>query len=288
MKFPPFAYARARTVDDALELLAEATGEAKLLAGGQSLLPVLAYRLFRPTHIVDVDAIEGLDRVVEHNGELEIGALVRHARLERATLAGAHHLLALAAGLVGHAPIRVRGTIGGSLAHADPAAELPLAAVALDARAVVRSLRREREVDVRELLFGPFTTALEPDEMIVAVRVPPSPPRSYAGFREFALRAGDFALASAGVVVVYDEDAAVSDARVVVGAVEPVPTSVDAAAEVLVGARLEPNRIAEAARVAALACEPVSDRIMDAATRRDLVAALVRGALSDVHEAAAA
>jgi carbon-monoxide dehydrogenase medium subunit/6-hydroxypseudooxynicotine dehydrogenase subunit alpha len=288
MKLPPFAYARARTVDEALELLGEAGGEAKLLAGGQSLVPVLAYRLFRPTHLVDVDSVEGLDGIVERDGELELGALVRHARLEQASLDGAHRLLALAARHIGHAPIRTRGTLGGSLAHADPAAELPVAAVALEARVVARCSRGEREIELSRFLLGPFTTALEPDEMIVGLRIPPAPPRSYAGFREFALRSGDFALASVGAIVECDEDGAVCRARIVVGGVEPVPMPVDRASNVLTGDRLGAEAIAEAARVAASSCEPVGDRSVDAATRRELVAALARQALSDVHAQAAA
>jgi carbon-monoxide dehydrogenase medium subunit/6-hydroxypseudooxynicotine dehydrogenase subunit alpha len=288
MKLPPFAYARARSVDEALQLLAEAGGEAKLLAGGQSLVPVLAYRLFRPTHLVDVDSVEGLDGIVEHDGELEIGALVRHAQLERAVLDSAHRLLALAASHIGHVPIRTRGTLGGSIAHADPAAELPVAALALDARVVARSSRGERELELDGFLLGPFTTVLEPDEMIVALRFPVPPPRSYAGFREFALRSGDFALASAGVAVTVDEGGAVRSARIVLGGVEPVPRAIGEAAEVLVGERLDLGVIAEAARVAASSCEPVSDRNVDAVTRRELVAALVRAALSDVRAQVAA
>ena len=284
---PPFAYARARDVDEALALLAEAGDEAKLLAGGQSLLPVLAFRLFRPTHVVDVDSLEGLAAVEERDGELELGALVRHARLEQTDLQGGHRLLTLAAGHIGHLPIRTRGTLGGSLAHADPAAELCVAALALDARIVARSSRGEREIEMRNFLLGPFTTALDPDEMIVAVRVPPSTELRHAAFREFAIRSGDFALASVGVLVGGD-DGAVSGARIVVGAVEPVPRILDEAAEILRGGRLADDEIEEAARIAAASCDAVSDRTMDARTRRDLVAAVVRDALSDVRAAVAA
>lgn len=286
MKLPPFAYARARTVDEALELLSEAGGEAKLLAGGQSLVPVLAYRLFHPTHVVDIDSVAGVDSIAERDGELEIGALVRHARLERARLDGALRLISLAASHIGHTPIRTRGTLGGSLAHADPAAELPVAALALEARVVVRSRLGERQIEMNRFLLGPFTTAIEPDEMIVALRIPPTPQRSYAGFQEFALRSGDFALASAGVVVACD-DGVVSRARIVVGGVEPVPRLVDEAGDVLCGERLDADTIAQAARVAAASCKASADRNVDAATRRDLVAALVRAALSDVRAEAA-
>ena len=288
MKLPPFAYARARTVEEALALLGEGGSEAKLLAGGQSLVPVLAYRLFRPAYVVDIDSLTGLDDIAERDGELEIGALVRHATLERARLDGAHRLLALAARHIGHLPIRARGTLGGSLAHADPAAELPVAALALEARIVVHSARGEREIAAEPFLLGPYTTAIEPDEMIVALRIPSAAPRSYAGFREFSLRSGDFALASAGVAIGCDEAGAVSRARIVVGAVEPAPRVVAEAEAVLLGSPLRPDTIAEAARVSAASCEPVADRNVDGATRRELVSTLVRHALVDVHAEMAA
>jgi carbon-monoxide dehydrogenase medium subunit/6-hydroxypseudooxynicotine dehydrogenase subunit alpha len=281
MKLPPFAYARAESVEDALALLAEGGGEVKLLAGGQSLVPVLAYRLLRPTHVVDIDGVAGLDGIVERDGELEVGALVRHARLERAELAGAHRLLALAARHIGHAPIRTRGTFGGSLAHGDPAAELPVAALALEARVVARSPRGEREIPAESFVLGPFTTALEPGEMIVAARFPAPAEGSYAGFREFALRSGDFALAAAGVVVELDDSGVVSRARIVVGAVEPAPRALEVAASALVGCRLDDEAFESAARHASDACD------VDDPTRRELVATLVRDALSDIRMQAA-
>ncbi len=275
-------------MEDALGLLAEAGPEGKLIAGGQSLVPVLAYRLFRPTHLVDIDGVPGLDGVTERDGELELGALVRHARLEREPFEGAHALLSLAARHVGHVPIRTRGTLGGSLAHADPAAELAVAAVALEARIVIRSARGEREVPSDEFFIGPFTTAVEPDEMIVAVRVPQPVPASRAGFREVSLRAGDFALAAAGVWVALDEAGVVSAARVVLGAVEPVPRRSREAEELLLGEALGDRAIAAAADEAARTCDPAGDRVADAATRRELVAVLVRRALTDARDRVAA
>jgi CO/xanthine dehydrogenase FAD-binding subunit len=277
VKSAPFAYARAESVEEALALLGEAGGDAKLLAGGQSLVPMLAYRLVRPARIVDVDAVAGLDGIAERDGELVLGSHVRHARLERAELAGAHRLLSLAARHIGHVPIRTRGTLGGSLAHADPAAELPVAALALDARVVARSSRGEREIAMADFVLGPFTPVLEPDEMVVALRVPPAQPRSVVAFREFALRSGDFALASVAAAVAFDEPGAVSHSRVVVGGVEAVPTLVDV---LPAGAPLDEETIAGAAEAAAGSCESAGDK-------RDLVAALVRGALADLRAEAA-
>jgi carbon-monoxide dehydrogenase medium subunit/6-hydroxypseudooxynicotine dehydrogenase subunit alpha len=279
VKLAPFAYTRAQSLEEALTLLAEAGPDAKLIAGGQSLVPVLAYRLVRPARLVDVDGVGGIDRITEDDGRLEVGALVRHAALERTSLSGAHRLLALAAGQIGHLPIRVRGTLGGSLAHADPAAELPAAALALDARVVARTLAGEREIPLVEFLLGPFTTSLAPDEMIVALRVPPAPTGARTAFREFALRAGDFALASAAVVVAIDDAAVVRSARVVVGAVGAMPALVAGVEEILVGRPLSDDAIAEASMHAAETCD---------ASGRDLVAAVVREALEDVRAGAAA
>jgi CO/xanthine dehydrogenase FAD-binding subunit len=281
VRAPPFEYARATTLDDALGLLDEAGEDAKALAGGQSLLPVLAYRLVRPSHLVDIDRVPGLDAVDERDGALELGALVRHAALERLSLQGAHTLLPLAAACIGHVPIRTRGTLGGSLAHADPAAELPVAAVALDARIAVRSANGVREIVADEFFLGPFTTALAPGELVVSVGFPSAADGSSAGFREFAVRAGDFAVAAAGVTVTRDGTGTVTDVRIVLGAVEPVPRRLREAEEALVGRALDAAAAGDAARIAAETCEPIEDRNADEAMRRDLVAALVRGALED-------
>jgi carbon-monoxide dehydrogenase medium subunit/6-hydroxypseudooxynicotine dehydrogenase subunit alpha len=189
---------------------------------------------------------------------------------------------------VGHVPIRARGTLGGSLAHADPAAELPVAALALAARVVVRSTRGEREIEMSSFPVGPFTTTLAADEMIVAVRVPPAGLLQHAAFREFALRSGDFALASAGVLVAAGDDGRVTDARIVVGAVEPVPRALDEAVAPLRGSQLEDPAVEDAARIAAASCDAISDGSVDGEMRRDLVAALVRRALLDVRERVAA
>ena len=287
MKAPPFAYARAGSVEEALDLLGEAGEDAKPIAGGQSLVPALAYRLVRPSHLVDIDRLPGLAELAEADGALTVGALVRHAQLERGGLRRAHRLLALAARQIGHLPIRTRGTLGGSLAHADPAAELPAAACALDARVVVRSRDGERELGAADFFTGPFTTELRPGELVVALRVPAAALGSAAGFRELSVRAGDFALASAAIVVTRDEAGLVCTARVVLGAVEPVPRRVPEAEQALAGRPLDDAAADEAARIAAASFDAVGDRVLDAATRRDAVRALVRRALDDVRAEAA-
>lgn len=270
MKAPPFAYARAESLDDALALLAETGEEAKPLAGGQSLLPLLAYRLLRPTHLVDLGGIDGLEHVEEDDdGGLTLGPLVRHATLERRRLG----LLGEAAAHVGHLPIRTRGTLGGSLAHADPAAELPVAALALEARLVLRSLDERRTVPAEEFFLGPFTTALATGELIESVHVPAPPPGAAVAFEELAVRAGDFALAACAVVV------ADGHARIALGGVGPAPLRAREAERALAGAPLDDDAIDAAAAAAADECDPADDPRASAQYRRELVAVLLRRAL---------
>jgi CO/xanthine dehydrogenase FAD-binding subunit len=279
VKAPPFAYARAESLDEALALLAEAGEDAKLLAGGQSLVPLLAYRLVRPSHLVDVDRVSGLDGIAARGGTLELGALVRHAQLERAKLAGAWRLLAEAAAQIGHLPIRMRGTLGGSLAHADPSAELPVAVLALDGRIVAASARGEREIEAAKFLAGPFTTALAPGEAIAAIRIAAPPGRSAGAFAEFAVRAGDFALAAAAAAVSVDDAGRIAWVRIALGGIDATPVRAPDAERVLAGAQLADDAIGAAAVAAAAGCEPY----VDAHYRRELVAALVRDALVRVQ-----
>lgn len=286
MKAPPFAYARASSLDDALELLHEAGDDAKLLAGGQSLLPLLAYRVVRPSHLVDIDALDELTGIRPAAGDVSLGALTRHAELERAGLEGAARLLALAASHVGHLPIRNRGTLGGSLAHADPAAELPVAALALDAGVVLRSRGGERRIPVAEFFVGPFTTAIAPGEMITEVVLPADVREGRAAFKELAVRSGDFALAAAGVTARVNDGRA-ARVRIALGGVDATPVRAMRAEAVLEGRELSRDAIAEAAHVAASACDPVDDAVTSAAYRRRLVERLVRDALTCLGDEAA-
>jgi carbon-monoxide dehydrogenase medium subunit/6-hydroxypseudooxynicotine dehydrogenase subunit alpha len=283
VKPPPFAYARAASVEDALGLLADAGDGAKLLAGGQSLLPLLAFRIARPTHLIDIDGVDSLEGTSRRDDGLVIGALTRHAALERMPLQGGERLLAEAAALIGHVPIRARGTIGGSVAHADPAAELPVALLALDAQVIVRSAAGERTVPAEGFFLGPFLTALAPDEAITAVVVPPESRAARAAFAEFAVRAGDFALASAAVVAWSGDDARVSRARVALGGVDGTPLRAAEAERALGGAELTQEAVLEIAGIAATACEPADDPLVGAAYRRALVRQLVREALERIR-----
>ncbi len=287
MKAPAFAYARAESLDEALALLGEAGDEAKLLAGGQSLVPLLAYRVLRPTHLVDIDGLAGLAGLERDDAGTRIGALTRHEQLAGAGLVGAERVLAEAARHVGHLPIRTRGSLGGSVAHADPAAELPVALLALDAEILVRSTSGQRAIAAAEFFLGPFTTALAPGEAVTGVRLPESARQGLAAFEEFAVRSGDFALASVAVVARFDTTR-LTRVRIALGGVGATPLRARGAEAVLEGAEPTAEAIAEAARITAGECDPAEDAGTSAAYRRALVARLARDALVRLPNGAAA
>jgi carbon-monoxide dehydrogenase medium subunit len=198
MKPAPFDYAAPETLDEALALIGE---DSRPLAGGQSLVPMLNLRLARPARIVDLERVAGL-AYIEAGETLRIGAMTRHAALERSALVAERWpLLVQAVKQVGHPPIRSRGTVGGSVAHADPKAELPVALTALDARFHTRSRAGARTLTPEQLFTGPLTTALEADELLVEIEVPPLPPGARTAFVEHSRTHGDFALAGAAVVM---------------------------------------------------------------------------------------
>lgn len=285
MKPAPFAYAAAGTLDEAVELLTDAGEEAKLLAGGQSLLPLLAFRLARPSHIIDIGAVEGLDSIDEHPGGLRVGALVRHATLEQADLGGRWNALREAASLIGHLPIRVRGTFGGSLAHADPAGELGVVVAALDAAIVLKSTRGLRTVPAGEFFLAPLTTAAAADEMVVEARFPAPGVGFRSAFEEFSPRAGDFAYASVAAGCRLEHDRSAHDVRIALGSVGPTPVRARQAEQALSGSTLNDAAIAECARLAAGACDPAAgDWHADGTYRRALVAHLVQRALQRLRE----
>jgi carbon-monoxide dehydrogenase medium subunit/6-hydroxypseudooxynicotine dehydrogenase subunit alpha len=285
VKPPAFGYARPETLPEALRLLQEGGEDAKVIAGGQSLMPLLAFRLARPTHLVDIGRLEGLGDVRAHDGGLAIGALTTHARVAaHPALRGPWRAIREAAGLIGHHPVRVRGTFGGSLAHADPAAELPVVAVLLDAEVVARSSTGERTITAGDLLLGPLWTSLEPDEVIVETRFPPPAAGVRSVFEEFHAHAGDFALASVAVAAALDEDGRVRHGRIALGSVAPVPARAHEAEALLEGRALTGDVIAEAASACATACDPPADRHASSDFRRDLVRALLSRALRRLKE----
>ncbi|WP_214370946.1 FAD binding domain-containing protein [Pseudonocardia sp. H11422] len=264
MKCAPFEYVRPGSVAEAVTTLREAAGEGKILAGGQSLVPILALRMARPAVLVDVNRIPDLDRVERDGGGMRIGALTRHSTL---VAQADHPLLAEAARWIGHAAIRTRGTAGGSIAHADPAAELPAVAVGCGATAHIAGPAGERSVPVAELFVGALMTGLGDDEMITGLDLP-IPARW--GFAELARRHGDFALVTA---VVAEIDGAV---RVTVGGAAPMPVRMSRAEAVLAAG----GSAGEAARTAAEDLRPTGDLHGSADYRRAIAGEMVRRALA--------
>ena len=277
MKPAPFAYEEPRSVEEALDLLARYGDDAKVLAGGQSLIPLLNFRLARPERLVDVNRIDELAYIRREGGALHIGAVTRMASLEHSPLVAARcALLAEAARLVGHPQIRSRGTVGGSVAHADPAAELPAALTALGASFHARSDRGSRTLGADELFVTHLTTSLEPDELLVGITVPPLPPRAGTAIVEHTRVHGDFALGGAAVLVALAEDGACARASIVLLAAAPTPLRAVAAEKGLAGTRLAEGELAEAAELAAGDMDVSGSQ---RAHRRALAAELSRRAL---------
>src|SRR5215831_14578804 len=279
MKPVAFKYFSPHTVDDALDLLVTHGEEGKILAGGQSLVPAMNFRLARPANLIDINRIDALDFVREEGGVLRIGALARHARFEAPVVSGAlSMLLPRVARHIGHLPIRSRGTFCGSIAHADPASEWCLLAATLDAELVIISRRGQRNVRPNEYFVGALTTTLDPDELITEIRLPLLNEAWRTGFAEFSRRAGDYALAMCAVFLRF-EDGRVVEARIGIGGATERPLRITAAEAVLTGTDATPEVLREAENIAAETIDPLEDIHASAAFRRDLVRAMLRRAL---------
>ena len=282
MKPAPFRYARPSSLAEATALLAAAPGDTKLLAGGQSLVPMLNMRLVRPAVLVDVTRLRELTGITPlPGGGLRLGALTRHAELAASPLVRERApLLAEAARHVGHAAIRNQGTLGGSVAHADPAAELPAALVALDARVQVTGPRGAREIAADAFFRGLLTTTLEADEILTAIEVPAAPPGGW-GFVEIARRPGDFALAGVAVTLPSPPlgGEGIQGVRLVGFGVGDRPIRLGGAERVLAGTRLDAESAARAGAAAGADCDPPSDVHGSVDYRRHLASVLVERAL---------
>jgi carbon-monoxide dehydrogenase medium subunit len=281
VKPAPFEYFRPRSVEEAIDLLTEHGPDAKPLAGGQSLIPAMNYRLATPAVLVDLNEITGLSNVTAQDDGLHIGGMMRHRTLEKnETVAREAPLVTAAMPFVAHAAIRTRGTIGGSLAHADPAAELPAVMLALDAVFTVRSCQGPREVRAADFFTGLFTTTLEAGELLTEVTIPPMPPRSAYAFQEIARRHGDYALAGAAAAVAVDERGRCTSARVALLSVADRPVLAEQVRRALEGQPPTAEAIGAAAAAAA-ACDvdPPGDIHASSAYRRHLAAVLMRRVL---------
>ena len=280
MKPPSFDYVAPRSHEEAIEILGQHGGAAKILAGGQSLVPLLNLRLAGPEILVDINGVEGLDGLSARDGGLAIGALVRQSELERAELVRERlPLLTEASGLVGHPAIRHRGTVGGSLAHADPAAELPAAMLALEATLVARGRNGARSLAASEFFTGYLTTALQPDELLTEIRVPGLPRGTGSAFVEISRRSGDFAICGAAALVTLNAGGRCDRLRLALCGVGPGPVRAHGVEDALLG-EVPTGRVLEDAAQRVLAdVDPPSDIHGTAAYRRKLAVVMARRAI---------
>jgi CO/xanthine dehydrogenase FAD-binding subunit len=288
MKPAPFTYIRPDSMEETLRLL-DARGEsAKLLAGGQSLVPLLNLRLARVDCLVDIAHLPGLDEIgIDGDGALTIGALVRQRELLASPLVRRHApLLAECAPLIGHPGTRNRGTVGGSIAHADPAAELPAALLALEATILVTSSAGAREIPAAAFFRDLFTTALTPAELVTAVRIPAAPPQSGWACLELARRHGDFALVGVAAGISLDGDGRCVEARLSLFGVGPTPVRATASEAMLRGNALTPQLVTEAARLAAAPLDPFDDVQASGQYRKTVAAVYAERALARALERA--
>lgn len=289
VKPAPFEYHRPDTLDEALAVLGDWGSEAKALAGGQSLVPAMNFRLARPSVLVDLNRIASLAYVEEAaDGGLRIGTMTRQRAAERSpAVAGGAPLLFESLPWIAHPQIRNRGTIGGSLAHADPAAELPAVMIALDARFVLRSRKAARVVRAQDFYTGLLSTVLGPEELLTEIQVPPRPAGAGAAFMELARRQGDFALVGVAVELVLDDAGTCAAVRIGLLSVGDGPVLAAQAMALLAGRVPDAARLEEVARVAAESdIDPPGDSHASPAYRRHLARVLVRRALTRAAERA--
>jgi len=290
MKPPRFAYHDPITIDDALALLARYGETARILAGGQSLVPMLNFRLARPDHLIDINRVAELSTLQPTaDGGLRIGAVVRQLTLERAPLIRERSpLIAQAMPFIGHPQIRSRGTLGGSLAHADPAAELPAVMVALEARLTLRSAAGQRDVGAEGFFVSALGTALRVGELLTEIELPRWPTRTGSSLQEVAIRRSDFALGGVAATITLDAAGRVDDARIVCFGVGPRPTRAREAERSLIGGAPSASAFAEAGRLTSGAVDPEDDIHASRAYRMRLAGVLTMRALATAAERAAA
>jgi CO/xanthine dehydrogenase FAD-binding subunit len=280
LKPPKFEYHDPSTVDEALDLVSIHGEEGKILAGGHSLVPLLNFRLAAPDHVIDLNRVGELSGIRRRDGKLTISAMTRQATLEHSNVAATGWpILTEALGWVAHSQIRNRGTVGGSVAHADPSAELPVAFSALEAEMTVASKGGTRTIPASEFFVTHLTTSMEPDEMLISIEVDPLPERTGHAFVEFARRHGDFALGGAAALLTVDESGSCSRARIALLAASPTPVRAEAAEAVLVGSSLDEAAAEEAAKKAMADISPTGDIHGSAEYRTDLCGVMVKRAV---------
>jgi CO/xanthine dehydrogenase FAD-binding subunit len=278
MKPGTFEYYDPTTLDEALDLMSRFGDEARPLAGGQSLVPLMNFRLLRPAHLIDLNGVSELSYLKTENGILRIGATTRQRALERsADVARRWPLLREATSFIGHIQIRTRGTVGGSLAHAFPSAELPMAMVTLDASFVLRAKTNQRTIGAEDFFLSYMTTALEPGELLAEIKVPSLPTNTGWSYQEVSRRHGDFALAGAASVLALDANGHVQHARLTLTGTTPIRTRAE---QLLLGQKPSESLFREVARRATEGIEQDSDIHASAEYRRNVCEALARRALT--------
>jgi CO/xanthine dehydrogenase FAD-binding subunit len=290
LKSPPFEYARAASIEEACAMLSQHGDDAKLIAGGQSLVPMMAFRLLRPAWLIDINEIAALKFVAPESDAVRIGACTRQCDMERDdALAARVPLLQQALAFVGHAQTRNRGTAGGSLAHADPSAELPLVAQVLQARLAIRSKSGERTLPAASFFEGAMTTALRPDECLTEIRWPVwREGKTGSAFTEISRRHGDFAIVAAAAQVAVDDDGRCTRVAFGVGGAAPTPAAFPELAQRLVGTRLDKETLCEIVHDAAAMLDPGDDVHASADYRRHLAAVLATRVLQSAYDNARA
>ena len=289
MKAAEFDYLRAGSLAEVCEALAAGGGERKIIAGGQTLVPMMAMRLARPTMLIDINAVTGLQGIAAGDGTLTIKAATRQRQAEHAPEVRTHApLLAKALPFVGHQQTRNRGTVGGSIVHADPAAEIPLVALTLDATLMARGVDGEFEIDIDGFFQAPMMTALEPAQCLTEIRLPVwnGGAAVGTGFQELSVRDGDFAIAAAAVQLALDGDGNCIRAAVGVGGAGATPLRLDAVAEALLSTRLGDQAVRDAAALVPGAVEPDSDLHASADYRRRVAGVLVERAIVEARDEA--
>jgi carbon-monoxide dehydrogenase medium subunit len=288
VKPAPFAWHAPDGIEAALALKAQHGEEARFLAGGQSLVPAMNFRVAQPAVLIDLNRVAGLDGIAaQPDGSLRIGAMARNARIEHAVAARSHPILAEALHEVAHPQIRNRGTLGGNLAHADPASEMPAVMLVLGAQFRLRSSRGTRELGAADFFLGPLTTALAPDEMLAAIHLPALPPRTGTAFLEVARRQGDYAMMGIAAVVTLDAAGTCVAARLACCSAGPTPMPAPQAAAALVGTRLSEADIAAAAALLRMEIEPMGSAQASPAYQRHLAGVAATRALRLARERAA-
>lgn len=288
MKPPAFEYVAARTIDEAVGQLSKHGDGAKIIAGGQSLTPMLNFRLVHPEVLVDINHIPGLDQIIPQNGGFRIGALTRHRAIESSTaIAEKLPVMRAAAGQVGHLAIRNRGTFGGSLVHADPAAEWPVVVLALDGTITTKTAKGGRTIKARDFFVSYLQSAVEDGEIVTEVTLPGLPPGTGWGFEELCRRPGDFAVAAVCALVTLD-GGKMKDARISMGGVGATALRAPEAEAVLKGQTISDDLLKRAGEKAAEAADPSSDVHASADFRRHLVGVLTKRAVKAAVQRAGA